>query len=143
MKPIPHAEHRYPTVGDWQFSQEGTLLVLASDLGDPAMTLLVLVHELIESTLCCFRGIAEPSVTAFDIAYEKERDAGQHTDDDEPGDDPRAPYRREHRFAELIERLLAHELKVDWQEYERRIDALFKNIPLRNNTWASAGEGVS
>jgi hypothetical protein len=35
-----------------------------------------------------------------------------------PGDDPKAPYHREHRFATRIERLLARELRVNWATYE-------------------------
>ena len=35
-----------------------------------------------------------------------------------------APYRKEHFFATNLERLLAAELKVDWFEYDRYVDAL-------------------
>jgi hypothetical protein len=35
----------------------------------------------------------------------------------EPGDDPRAPYYREHQFASGMERLMAAELGIDWQQY--------------------------
>ena len=45
---------------------------------------------------------------------------------DEPGDDPRAPYHREHEFAGCVERLLAHELGIDWNDYEDALDALYE-----------------
>lgn len=37
---------------------------------------------------------------------------------------PNAPYRKEHFFATSLERLFSAELDVDWQEYERFVDAL-------------------
>jgi len=48
------------------------------------------------------------------MAYERNRREG---DLGEPGDDPRAPYYREHQFASGMERLMAAELGVDWQQY--------------------------
>ncbi len=42
----------------------------------------------------------------------------------EPGDDPDAPYFKEHQFASIIERQMAYELGVDWQAYNKRLDEL-------------------
>lgn len=104
---IPHAQQRYATLGDWVFDGD-RLTITVSETGDPRMNLLIAVHELIEAHLCLERGIAEPDVMAFDVA---------HPELDDPGSDPRAPYYREHMFAENIERMLALELGVDWTAY--------------------------
>ncbi len=87
----------------------------------PDEALLVALHELVEVTLCKKRCITEAQVDAFDMAYEKNRTKGDHS---EPGDHPDAPYRKEHFFATNIERLMAAELGVDWETYENHIGAL-------------------
>ena len=115
VKVIPHKDHRYPkTCGDWQF--DGALLtVRVSDLGNWRMEYLIADHEVREALLCRSRGITEKQVDDFDITF---KGAG------EPGDDPRAPYYREHFFATSIERLTAAELGIDWIQYEAKIEGL-------------------
>jgi len=119
---IPHKNQRYETVGDWwenssyPFRQSWDIRV--SEMEDWRYELLVAVHELVEMALCKHRGIKEKDVSDFDMEFEQNRDLG---DESEPGDDPAAPYRREHRFAENIERQLAHELNVDWETYNQAV----------------------
>lgn len=48
-------------------------------------------------------------------------------DESEPGDDPNTPYCAHHQFTNRIERQLADELRVDWDEYERRIILVSNN----------------
>lgn len=60
------------------------------------------------------------AVDRFDRAYEAKRKPG---DDSEPGDDPRAPYHKQHVLAEKIERLLAAELGVDRSVYDREVSS--------------------
>lgn len=125
---IPHAEHRYPTVGDyWRVKNSAfgleRLEVRVSALGNEDYEFLVAIHELIEEHLTRKRGISEASITAFDVAFE----AVRTTDSiDEPGDHPDAPYRYEHFFATSIERLIAAELGVDWMAYSAKIESLFQ-----------------
>ena len=92
-----------------------------SDTGNRVFNFLIARHEIDEAFLCSQRGIGTAMVDEFDIAYEANRKAG---DDSEPGDDPHAPYKREHCFATGIERLLAAELCVDWKTYEETLNAL-------------------
>jgi hypothetical protein len=122
----PHHLQRYDTCGDWNYSdsKDGETLrfdVSVSEMPDWRYEALVGVHELVEALLCKHRGISDADVTAFDVAYEAKRPEG---DDSEPGDDPAAPYHREHQFATQVEKLLAAELGVDWQAYEAAINAL-------------------
>jgi len=121
IETIPHDQHRYSTVGDWHKDPDGTLRVKVSDMGNDKYALLVGLHEVIEQALCNERGITDEQVTAFDNKFEVEREDGEHTDMDEAGDDPRAPYRKEHFFATNIERLLAAELGVDWKQYDKTV----------------------
>src|SRR2546426_684428 len=115
IKTIPEEEHRYPTTGDWWFNPDGSLDVVVTDFGRPDHEFLVAFHELVEVWLCRKRGITTEAVDAFDMEYEQNRKEG---DVSEPGDDPRAPYYHEHQFASGMERLMAAELGIDWQEYE-------------------------
>jgi hypothetical protein len=122
---IPHECQRYPTVGDWEgpvpVSTGHNVLVCVSAMGDADYEFCVALHELVESYLCIKANITDAQVTKFDKAFEKARGEGNT---DEPGDDPRAPYRREHFFATTIERLMAAELGIDWKAYEEKINSL-------------------
>jgi hypothetical protein len=64
--------------------------------------------------------VSPAAVDKFDRAYEAKRKPG---DDSELGDDPRAPYHKQHVFAEKIERLLATELGVDWPDYDKEVSS--------------------
>ena len=115
---IPHSQQRYPTVGDWIIARGHLAHIRVSEMGNEDYAFLVAVHELIEGWLCAKRGITQEAVDAFDTAFEQRRVPGNT---DEPGHDPEAPYGREHRFAEKIERVLAEELGVDWDAYDQTV----------------------
>lgn len=120
IETIPHAEQRYPTVGDWQWRGDD-LLIRVSEMGDWRYEAAVAVHELVEVLLCKRDGVTEAAVDAFDMAYEKARQPG---DESEPGDDPACPYARQHCFATAVERMLAAALGMSWLEYERKVESL-------------------
>jgi hypothetical protein len=122
IESIPHAQQRYPTVGDYWEDGDGAGQVRVSELPDWRYEALVAVHELVEMILTKHRSISEPAISDFDIAFEQERERALVLG--EPGDDPRAPYRLEHFFATNVERLLAAELDVDWRAYEMLVDGL-------------------
>lgn len=122
IESIPHDQQRYETPGDWQFAEDGTLLVRVSHTTND-FDFLVGLHEAIEAWLCRKQGITDEDVTAFDVAYEAARPDGNVA---EPGFDRDCPYRRQHRFASAIERKVAVELGIDWIDYDRRINALSK-----------------
>lgn len=119
IETIPHEDQRpgagINTIGDWQFDAAGNLAISVSALGDPDYEFLIGLHEMIEAWLCHKHGIRQEEVDAFDRS---------HTIWDEPGEHPEAPYRMQHRFAELVERLMAHELGADWAQYGDAINAL-------------------
>lgn len=117
VKTIPHSEQRYETVGDWFWDADtATLRVMVSDLKNWKEEALVAIHEIIEAVLCEGAGIKVHSVDNFDMNFKG---------DGEPGDDPKAPYHEQHRFATRVEKNLARELNVKWREYDKHIDDLF------------------
>jgi hypothetical protein len=124
IETIPHNEQRYETVGDWYVSKDGAWNVKVSKMGNWKYELLVAVHELIEYALCKDRGITDAVVSKFDKQFERERAVGIHEQDEEPGDSPIAPYRKEHFFATNLERLLSAELGVKWFEYDKKVMSL-------------------
>ena len=121
FKAIPHKEQQYETVGDYY--KFGGMQFRVSKMNEDA-EFLVLMHELTEWYLTYKRGIKIKDIDKFDINFEKEREMGLHNDQEEPGNSKNAPYYAEHKFATMIERLIARELKVNWKEYDKMICAL-------------------
>lgn len=118
LKVIPHSEQRYNTVGDYWVSDDGTIQVRISELGDYRYEFLVALHELVELLLCKRAKIDFAKIDEFDIAFEANRVPG---DESEPGADPSAPYHREHMLATAIERSAAVMFGVDWDEYDAAV----------------------
>ncbi len=120
IETIPQKNQRYLTVGDYWDETDGTKRIAISEMGDWRYAVLVAVHELIESAICETRGISEPDIAAFDV---------EHPELGDPGRDERAPYHREHMFADCVERLLARELGVNWEQYDAMCDAVWDSDP--------------
>jgi hypothetical protein len=118
---IPHKDQRYNSAGDFWIDEDNALQIRISNLGDVRMNMLVLIHELVEVVLTENAGIPEPDIMAFDIGFEATRSLGNL---DEPGDDVRAPYSKQHGIATGIERIVAAVLGVNWKEYEAACNAL-------------------
>lgn len=121
IETIPHGQQRYNTCGDWLVDGDN-LTIRVSQLKDWRASMLIGVHELVEALLCKARNIDPGEVDAFDCAFGAPVDS-------EPGDDPAAPYHREHCTATGIERIMAAELKVAWQPYEAELDQLTREYP--------------
>lgn len=143
---IPHEAHRYSTCGDWYYATEvfccgwsrmklsdddnncptchgpmeerKVLVVLSSKLSDPRREFLIQHHELTEVKLCEQAGVTQEVVDKFDKDFEANR---AEDNEDEPGDEPAAPYVRQHCIATGVERLLAAEMGVNWKEYEQEL----------------------
>ena len=124
IETIPHKEMRYDTVGDYWIDPDGTMQIRVSDMGNWKYELLVAIHELVEQNLCLDRGIKEEDISNFDIQFEKDREEGKRSKEAEPGDDPAAPYRKEHFTATNIERILCEALGVNWKEYDDKVLSL-------------------
>ncbi len=125
IKTIPHKEQRYPTLGDYWRDEDKKQQVRISDLENNDYAFLIAIHELVEWYLTEKRGIKEEDIMAFDEQFEREREQGMVHAPKEPGFDPRAPYIKEHTFATDIEKQLAKELGVGWEEYSATIATTF------------------
>jgi hypothetical protein len=125
IKAVPHRFQQYETAGNywWDVGENGgeILEIRVSRMRDRRYEFLVALHELIEAFLCDGRGIPLSEITRFDVEYERRRRKGEPL---EPGESRQAPYRREHRFAESMERLMAKELGVKWRKYNRAVERL-------------------
>ena len=123
IETIPHSMQSYPTVGWWGWHGK-KLTIRVSDMGDWRYEFLVAVHEFCEAMICRHRGIKQSDVDKFDIQFERDRSAGKHSETEEPGDHPKAPYRVAHFIATTVERIMALALCVDWMEYDRTVVSL-------------------
>lgn len=121
FKVVDHKKQRYNTVGDWYYTNSGDMIITSSRMSDSRYETLVHLHEFIEARLCDEAGVQQEDVDAFDIEFEKNRVEG---DTSEPGDDLRAPYYKQHQFATVVERQMAGQLGVNWEEYEKEVNSL-------------------
>ena len=117
---VKHEDQRYPTVGDWYFEDEA-IVIRVSDVNNPLYSMLVAIHEIVEVVLCQQHGINQEDVDAFDTAHSLLHDPKYP----EPGEDPAAPYFKEHAIATLVERLVARSAGVHWLTYSDAIDLMF------------------
>lgn len=109
MKIVEPAAMRYPTAGDWEWLPDGALKLTVPGYGTQEEgALLILLHELVEAYLCRRDGISDEAVTKFDV---------ENPLLEEPGDDPAAPYHRQHMIAMAIEKEAAIALSVDWDAH--------------------------
>ena len=142
---INHDDQKYETVGNWWWDGPN-LNIRVSRLSNARYEWLIGIHELIEVFLCKLAGVNPQEVDEFDERFEESRaqllkaplaEAGWYVGTDcgctlhrakadqyEPGDDPHAPYHRQHMLASAIERLFALWLGVDWQAYELEVQSL-------------------
>ncbi len=110
-------------VGDYFENGDSSWTILATEMPNPRHSDLILSHEFIEVLLIRAAGIPEPIINAFDAYFEEKRKAGQVGPDDEPGDDPTAPYHKEHVLATKIERILCEEgFNLPWEEYCKAVN---------------------
>lgn len=98
-------------VGDY-FKVGDQYHFVIKDTGNDDYDRLIFLHEFIEQWMTERDGIHEPDINAFDEA---------HSDVEEPGILPESPYRSQHIFAELIERLVADKLGIDFKQYEESL----------------------
>jgi len=122
IKVIPNEQQRACVDGcDWYWDENGDLQVRVSPLSDWRHEVLLGIHEAVEAVMCRHDGVTQEQVDAFDVEYDK-----AHAVDINAGDDPNAPYKKQHTFATAIERILAGALSVDWKTYD---DEIQKSYP--------------
>lgn len=123
IKVIPHEKQRYETVGDW-FYNAGVLCIRVSAMDNWKYEMAIAIHELVEVLLCKTAGVSQKICDDFDIKYEADRGRGKHTSDQEPGDDPDAPYALQHSFATAIERIFIAGVGESWAAYSSKVASM-------------------
>jgi hypothetical protein len=121
IKTVPERLVRAEQSGDWWYNHDRIVAAVIEGTYPPDNELMIGIHELVEAWLCRKLGITDKAVVDFDTMYEDERKHGHHHDNDEPGDDPHAPYRLPHMAATHVERAVGSALDVIWREHERMI----------------------
>lgn len=115
---IPHTKQRYDTAGDYYESvinDVPTTFFKISDTGNTWYNYLILFHELREYILANKDGVKLQDIDNFDFGFVGEG---------EPGDNPHAPYYKQHQLAEIAERSLAADMNLNWKDYEQEINKL-------------------
>ena len=132
VETIPHNQQRYDTVGDYWIDKDLTLQIRISRMRIVWFEWFVLIHEIVEIAICLFYKISFNKIDKFDIQFEIDRKDGIHGENDEPGDDPDAPYKNAHCFATSVERMVCAVFGLSWKEYDEEVLGLDYNPELKN-----------
>jgi hypothetical protein len=112
---------RYATAGDYLYNPGIDMFwFIIAQMKITEYEMLIFLHEYIESMLCWSAGIDEKEITAFDKQFEKDGRDG------EPGDAIESPYFKPHQIASRFEMMFCDALGVNWAEYSKAVDNLFK-----------------
>lgn len=121
---IPPEQMRPEVDGaDWYFDANGDLQVRVCPMSDWKRETLLAIHEAVEAIMCREHGISHHVVDQWDLEFNK-----THAFDVNAGDFTDCPYRREHCAASAIERVLALELNVPWQEYDLELASEYPGV---------------
>jgi len=104
-------------VGDY-WETETSIEFRITKLDNPAYSMAIALHELVEKFRNDQLGIKDEDVDAFD--------SGPGAELDDPGLSPDAPYHKTHMEADAIERTFIIFSGNDWAEYEASLDKLFE-----------------
>lgn len=137
---VDHKDQRYDTCGDWQEirpprppkdAYEGQLAppphykISVSRTHNWRSSVAVAVHELVEMVLCIDACISQAQVDTFDFDWEqRQNDPRVLPLYDEPGDDPHAPYYKQHQIATTVERILIEAFGLTWHKHNAILDDL-------------------
>lgn len=112
----PHKHQTYNTAGNYN-QWDNYWLLEVSELPDWRMEAAIVIHEFVEMCLTKHRGISWDDITRYDTV-------GNGKDSDDPGANEDAPYHKEHTEAERLERLFCDMIGIEWDVYNKALDAL-------------------
>jgi len=122
---IPHSEQGPSKIcAQWNWDKNGVAQVFISRLGNLDMERVITAHEIMEILSSAhFPGMDDANTDKIDAEFLEKRNSGALLPDEiEPGFWYKSPYRWPHTLSTGIELILAAWLKVDWLEYQRRLD---------------------
>jgi hypothetical protein len=123
----PLKEMRYPSLDDYYYKEDGTLVYDIADMGSVIYNKLNLIHAIQEEMLTNRKGTTEPEIAAFDVAFEEKIKSGARSEDAEPGEEIGAPYRDEHLVAEGIGQMLMGYMGISVKVFMNDIREFFKS----------------
>lgn len=124
IKVIPESEQRAEVNGaDWFWDEKGDLQVRVSPMSDWRYEVALAFHEAFEACLCKDAGVTQKSVDDFDMAYDL---AHPDQPDLNAGDELDAPYKHQHNYATIVDRLFIGACGLSWKAYD---DELAKVYP--------------
>ncbi len=119
VQTIDNKDHRPNITGaDWWYDDNGDLQVRVSKMSDPRYEAALILHETFEAILCRFAGVTHQQVDAFDIPYEATHDKKCNA-----GDEPDAPYFKQHGYATAAERIFTTACGVEWLKYDKELES--------------------
>lgn len=114
---VPQHKQRIPgQVGDYGETEHNIWFRITAFPEKPMYSVAILLHEIHEFYRCKQDGVNVEDIDAFDLA---------HPELDDPGFSPDAPYNRQHREADVLERACLAMAGESWTEYETAIKKLF------------------
>jgi hypothetical protein len=132
MLVIPDSEQRETVDGaDWFFDGAGDLQVRVSPMSDWRYEFALAVHEAFEAALCKNNGVTQKAVDDFDLAYDL-----SHPDqpDLNAGDDQAAPYRAEHNYSTIVDRLFIGACGLNWKDYDDELATTYPGPSKKHET---------
>jgi hypothetical protein len=95
--------------GDYWIDEKGVLQIRAVEMPDLMYSHYILLHEYLEAVRCIRDGISLESIERFDAL---------HSDHDDPGTLPDAPYRAQHMASMMLEMVACLQDGYTWDEYD-------------------------
>lgn len=126
IKSVDLNHQRYETLGDYYMKNKKRVFSI-TETGNNLYDDLIFIHEFIEEVLTRNKGILEPKILKYDLEFDEKIKKGEVTLDAEPGDQLDCPYRKEHRLASDIERLILDYLNIPYEKYNNTINKIFMN----------------
>lgn len=118
---VPASKQRpFCNPGDYFWNKNGQLIIKVTEMNNWKYSQLVALHELVETQLIIDHGINRNLVDSFDFNWKYVEGSGI----EEPGDDPKCPYHKEHLTALQIEHIFANSLGVNWDNYNKQIEKM-------------------
>jgi hypothetical protein len=113
---INHKDQRVGEVGDY-WEKDGTATFVISKMNKNYQALVIL-HELAEYFLVKKNKISLKAIDRFDKEFYENNNFG------EAGGSKKSPYYNQHKFATKIEKMLAKELGISWNKYNKAVNSL-------------------
>ena len=119
--PIGCMRDAYKDGFDYWIDERDVLQVRIAEFENPDFAWFWAIHEVLEALRCIKAGIPLEAIEAFDA---------EHTDHEDPGSIPEAPYHKQHMQSMTVQHILCEQ---DGYSYEEYMDAEPIPLPKKEN----------